>query len=341
MPVSNREVNMAGEALVNWRGGDNEELFDSSFDKVFAFRATHAYPLRVSSTILGQRADKIDPEANVYSRIKRVSSIISKLRRIRTMQVTTMHDLGGCRAVVNTIDHVNELARQFREIKPRLDDPKEYNYIESPKPDGYRSIHFVVKYKSNHPKYVHLPSRRVELQIRSQLQHKWATALETIDLFTEQTLKSGGGAHYWKRFFVLTSSLFALQEHCPVVPNSVTNYNELVQEARGLWNGLRIRDQFDGWITATQVSIPRDHGTNAMYLIEVDTEKKTTGVKVFANVVQAYSEYGETEKKNQFIQGRTAVLVSTGKIDRIRNAFPSYYGDTKDFLNEVERIVRL
>lgn len=187
----------------------------------------------------------------------------------------------------------------------------------------------------------HYTSRRIEIQVRSQLQHKWATALETIDLFTEQTLKAGGGAHFWKRFFVLTSSLFALKENCPIVPDSMTTYDQLVQETRGLWNGLRIRAQFDGWITATQSSIPQDHGTNAMYLIEVDTEKKTTKVKVFSSLHQAYSEYGETEKKNQFLSGRTAVLVSTWNIDQVRNAFPSYYGDTKDFLTEIEGIIRL
>jgi hypothetical protein len=62
---------------------------------------------------------------------------------------------------------------------------------------------------------------------------------------------------------------------------------------------------------------------------------------VFTNLTQANAEYGEAEKKNQLLQGRAAVLVSTWNIDQLRSAYPSYYGDTKDFLDEVEGLVRL
>ena len=150
-------------------------------------------------------------------------SIILKLQRTPSMQATTMQDMGGCRAVVDTIDSVAKLTDQFKQIITKLDDPKEYNYIRHPKPDGYRSVHFVVKYRPKAKAYQHLPSRRIEIQVRSSLQHKWATALETIDLFTEQTLKTGGGQYSWKRFFILTSSLFAMKEDCPVVPGSVAS----------------------------------------------------------------------------------------------------------------------
>jgi ppGpp synthetase/RelA/SpoT-type nucleotidyltranferase len=332
---------MAGDTLVTWKWGQDEELiFDEAFNKIAAFRATHAYPLRIVTTILRQRARAVDPSATVYARTKRMASIIAKLVRTPSMQTTTMQDLVGCRAVVGTIEAVKSLAEQFRDIAPKLDDPREYNYVEHPKPDGYRSMHFVVKYVPKSRLFQATPSRRVEIQIRSILQHKWATALETIDLFTAQTLKTGGGLHFWKRFFALTSSLFAMKENCPVVPDSAANSEELLQEARGLWTGLRIRDQFNGWITAAQTLIPQEHGTNAMYLIEIDVDKKTTNVKVFSNLREAYQEYGNAERKNQLFQGRSAVLVSALSVNQLRGAFPSYYGDTKAFLDEVEGIVR-
>lgn len=131
-----------------------------------------------------------------------------------------------------------------------------------------------------------------------------------------------------------------MSEGCPLVPDSATNTDELLQETRGLWRGLRIRDQFDGWITATQELIPREHGTNAAYLVEVDVDHKSTNVKAFSNFIEAYAEYANAERKNRVIQGRTAVLVSAMSLSQLRSAFPSYYGDTKAFLDEVERIIK-
>ena len=340
LPVSHREVNMAAKRMVLWNYGSDEALMEADFDKVALFRATHAYPLRVVTTLLKQHARTVDPSATVYARTKRMASIITKLLRTPSMQATTMQDVGGCRAVVDDIVSVAKLTDQFRNISPQLEDPREYNYVTNPKPDGYRSVHFVVKYKPKNTAYQHLPSRRIEIQIRSALQHKWATALETIDLFTEQTLKAGGGQHYWKRFFVLTSSLFAMKEDCPIVPSSAANDDELLQETRGLWTGLRMRQLFDGWITAAQELIPQEHGTNAAYLVQVDVDKKATTVKAFSDLVEAYTEYGNEERKNRSIQGRTVVLVSALSVRQLRGAFPSYYGDTKAFLDEVEGIIR-
>ena len=49
----------------------------------------------------------------------------------------------------------------------------------------------------------------------------WATAVETIGLFTKQALKAGQGDEDIKRFFVLISSLFAMREECPIIPNTL------------------------------------------------------------------------------------------------------------------------
>jgi len=340
--ISNVEVNQAGKALLHWDpdSPDADAVFGLNYDKIAAFRETHVYALRVVTTLLRQRALKLDPGANVYSRMKRVTSVLTKLMRNSSMQVTTMQDLGGCRAVVEDIGDVLELARQFREIKPRLEDPKEYDYIAKPKPDGYRSMHFVIRFRTSIPGYGDLPSRRIEIQVRSKLQHQWATALETIDLFTGQTLKLGGGLAYWKRFFVLASAIFAQKEKCQCVPGC-SNYQETLQESRGLWRGLRIRDQFEGWVTAAQSLIPQDHGSNSMYLIEIDVEKKTTQIKPFSSdsVFSAFTEYREAETRNKPFQGKSAVLVTASSVNQLRRAFPSYYGDTKAFLKEIEQVV--
>lgn len=330
---------MAARRLVEWNYASDTDM-DADFAIVAAFRASHAYRLRAVTTILRRRAQSVDPVATVYARTKRMISIITKLQRYPAMQATTMQDMGGCRAVVKDMTAVAKLTQQFRDIVSGLEEPREYNYIANPKPDGYRSIHFALRYRPRIRGHLDFPTRRIEIQVRSALQHKWATALETIDLFTQQTLKTGGGQYPWKRFFVLTSSLVAMKEDCPVVPDSVASDDELLQEIRGLWRGIRIRDQFDGWATASRDYIPQEHGKNSMYLIEVDVDQKKTGVKAFPDALSAYSGYAAAERKNRHITGRTAVLVSALSVNQLRSAFPSYYGDTKAFLDEVEGLIK-
>jgi hypothetical protein len=59
----------------------------------------------------------------VAQRLKRLPTILDKLTRIPTMSVTTMHDLGGCRVVFETVDEVEELvpcaARAAAGAEPR------------------------------------------------------------------------------------------------------------------------------------------------------------------------------------------------------------------------------
>jgi len=59
---------------------------------------------------------------------------------------------------------------------------------------------------------------RVELQIRTKLQHLWATAVETMGTFLGQALKSRQGSQDWLDFFTLISSAFSFIEGTPQIP---------------------------------------------------------------------------------------------------------------------------
>ena len=73
------------------------------------------------------------------------------------------------------------------------------DYIQHPKPSGYRSIHLVYKYKNPiSPEYNGL---FVELQIRTRLQLAWATAVETMGTYLGHALKSSEGPERWLDFF--------------------------------------------------------------------------------------------------------------------------------------------
>src|SRR5438067_2325571 len=84
--ASNTEINLAAQRLVGWEYPKDDPRLDVDFDKVADFRASHAYPLSVVTTILRQRAQAIDPTATVYARTKRMISILRKLERYPSMQ---------------------------------------------------------------------------------------------------------------------------------------------------------------------------------------------------------------------------------------------------------------
>jgi len=197
------DVDRAGEFLVNEAAivanyaqtGDVDDILkyveeaDRAYSIINNWRSSHSYPLQVIKMTLLGRAKRVDTHAIVAQRIKRLSSITSKLRRNPNMKLSQMQDLGGCRAVLGTPRRVTDLVELYETAaaKNPTDRPeflKKYDYIAEPKPDGYRSVHFVYKYRTKAAGPAIYNGLRIELQLRSRLQHAWATAVETVSTFT-------------------------------------------------------------------------------------------------------------------------------------------------------------
>ena len=129
--------------------------------------------------------------------MKRLTSIIYKLDLNPKMGLGGMQDIGGYRVVLKDVKDLNRLKiiLENQKISHKLE--KINNYVEKPKISGYRSIHYIYKYSSKVEKYNDL---RVELQIRTKLQHNWATAVETVGIATKTSLKSSQGDDEWLVF---------------------------------------------------------------------------------------------------------------------------------------------
>src|SRR3989338_8220358 len=166
------------------------------------------------------------------------------------MRLSQMQDIGGCRAVLQNVDQVRELCQKYY-IKGDLKHKKvgEKDYITTPKKDGYRSIHLIYKYSSDKGKKEY-NGLLVEIQLRSKLQHLWATAIETVDFFTRQAIKSNEGQEEWMDFFRLVSAAFAKIENCPPVPNTITDEKELHYQIKKKEAELNVIKIMSGWTRA-------------------------------------------------------------------------------------------
>ena len=335
---SRRAVNRAGEVLIN--NSASEEERDESLTIINNWRASHNYPLNTFQMRLRQIAKNINPDSLVAQRIKRLASIKYKLERIPGMNMAQIQDIGGCRAIMKDASEVDTLVNIYkhesRGIKHKL--AKEDDYIIQPKESGYRGVHLVYKYRSDKNK--HYEDMRIEIQVRTLVQHAWATAVETVGTFIKQSLKSSQGEPEWLRFFALMSSAMAIEEGKPIVPNTPDNFVALRTEITRLAEFLNV----DGHLTAFRKSIEILGGdkriTNAhYYLLELDPTAGRIIIKSYAQtqLATASSDYLTLEKRIAN-DNRNAVLVSAESIEALKLAFPNYYLDTDIFLNHLRNL---
>jgi ppGpp synthetase/RelA/SpoT-type nucleotidyltranferase len=153
------------------------------------FRDAHAYPMGKLRLTLRSQIKRLGQDGHTVARLKRMPSIRRKLRT-QGWQLNQIHDLAGCRAILPSIDDVNRLVEAMRGIPHALH--REYPYIQEPKDDGYRCHHMVFKFRGKGDESYY-NDRRLEIQIRTRLQHAWATAVEAIGLFRGEDIKGGGG----------------------------------------------------------------------------------------------------------------------------------------------------
>jgi len=114
-PPSKSAVNRAGKALRGRFVRMSRREREDALSLVKHWRSAHGFPLNTFQMTLRKRAEACDPSALVAQRLKRLGAIDMKLRRFETMRLTEMQDLGGCRAILSSVDSVRRLAEQYRE----------------------------------------------------------------------------------------------------------------------------------------------------------------------------------------------------------------------------------
>ena len=108
-------VTAAGKVISKRRMSTEDLDMDTALSIAGNWRSSHGYPLHVFKQVLRNRAKHIDAHALVAQRLKRLPSIISKLERFHSMQLSTMQDLGGCRAVVRRVSNVDRLVKLYED----------------------------------------------------------------------------------------------------------------------------------------------------------------------------------------------------------------------------------
>ena len=265
-------------------------------------------------------------------RLKRLASVEAKLRRFPWMKVSRMQDLGGCRAILPSVREVRALVETCRQGHEEHELVKESDYLGQPKGNGYRSVHRVYRYRSRAGRNAAWNGHRIEIQIRSRLQHAWATAVETVDALTGTRLKTSGPANgLWDSFFALMGSVFAIEEGCPPVPETPATRSELRDEVRDLVRALDVEGALFGLGSTIQnVRLPADA---AWFLMSLDTAGRKVSIRSYGQrqFPAAQAEYLRLEAEYEGRPGFQACLLSTESARALRRAYPNYFLDVSAF----------
>ena len=296
------------------------------------WRSAHAYPLQVIYVHLKRIAPK---DTIVAQRLKRLYSITHKLSRFPNMSLATMQDIGGCRVVVNTIDDVYSLVNRLKSSRMRHEKKEEYDYIETPKADGYRSYHLVLSYQSD--KKYEYNGLFIEVQIRTHLQHMWATAVETMDTFTGNPIKIGRGSIENRHFFLLVSQLFEEYEKKGYSEKAVKN-SRVLKALREYSPTKRIIEKLQ---TTQRVSnFFEIQKSEDYYVLVLDMKNKQLRIMGFPTrrLEEATSIYDSLEKERK--EYEDVVLVSTNSFADLQKAYPNYFSDITEFLALLKKMLQ-
>ena len=177
-------------------------MSQEELNKLQEFRQTFQEPIsNVFNFVLGV-ARKVDKQCIVTYRIKRIDTIVEKLRRFHEnpngkMNLSRMWDIAGCRCILNSTDE-DKLYVLLKKIQKEYGrNCKVKDYVAEQKASGYRSIHVYVK--------DHQTQKPIEIQIRNKAQHNWATLVEIVDLLFGTKNKECGAESQLGRFLYLYS----------------------------------------------------------------------------------------------------------------------------------------
>lgn len=281
-----------------------------------------------------QRALQVNPNAIVAQRLKRLPTIVDKLERYPKMNVTTMQDLGGSRVILPTVGEVESLVGSLASAtRAQNTIVRKYDYMRDspgPKSTGYRGIHLVYEYRASQTEYHGL---KVEVQVRTELQHAWATAVETMDLFSGSELKYSKADPDLQRYFAVAGSLMAHAEGTTPVPGADGTQGDLQRELGRLEKKHGIVSRLRGYAAIVGEHAKSDR--RSTLTLELRRKEQQLSVTVHETLADAEKRLAGLEALND--ENLDVVLVGISKVGQLQAAYPNYYANTEAFTHFMDQ----
>lgn len=281
-------------------------------------------------------------------RLKRTPAIIHKIKRSidrwNKTQLARMQDVWWCRCIFDTLDEMYSF--YAKTIKNKIEwfrITNHIDYIRQPKKDGYRWIHIIFEYDN----WTDYDGLKIELQLRTKLQHSWSTAIEIIDSISDSKMKFWEGDKEYRKFFRWVSVLFEGKEWFKRWSRKKAKKKivELQQRLDILWelSNRTISYDFLNWMQ-NKLRNKRWNPQKNKRIIKWDVIIQLT--RNWKNInIKPYSWrppeelkilYLQLEKK--YIKNRNIDIVYLSS-DEIELAYPNYVWDAKKFIKECRHLI--
>ena len=313
----------AGKVLRESIPVDGSKVSD---DIIEAFRIAHAWrhsfeaPMRDVRQELSFRNTKLELGGSTAGRLKRMTSIRRKLKSRSLYQI---QDIGGCRIILPCLAEVQIVSDYYLEGQSRHEFLSEDNYISNPRATGYRSRHFILKVAG-------FPDdrQRIEVQVRTRLQHAWATAVEAAGLWLGQNLKAGEGDSRWLELFALMSQFITEEEGTHSVPGIASSAVNRKARLRELEADIDAIATLDGLRSAFKSIHPTR--ASGLLLLEFDATKKRLTVSNYS-WASSPDRYAAAERDAL----SNSVVVDVDSIEDLKAAYPNYFLDVEMFVQRL------
>lgn len=318
--MTNGEIDRLGERIkVN--GKPNAE----DLDLLQEFRKSYKDPLSRVFETLRNFAIKVDKEAIVTFRIKRIDTIIRKLHRFKdnpegSMALSRMWDIAGCRCIFNSNEESliyrlrDALIKEYGECKIN-------DHVSTPKKDGYRSLHIYIQDK--------ILNKKIEVQIRTTKQHNWATLVEIIDLIYSTKIKEGSNNVELQRFLFLFSKKENLNKD---------DKNELIKIERKYRIFKRMSEVFSkNYINIRRQWISQNQNNGSFYVIEAKNDFSST-IDLYRDFEEAESEYYLKYVSNSE-SNILLTYIKNAKFKQISKAYSNYVLTMHSFFEDYKTIL--
>ena len=317
MEFSKKQINKFADTV---RQGKGDRDYNMALLSLNSWREAHGPLMNHYFEQCNSLKDSIDSKNIIASqRLKRLPTILDKLNRYDKMQLARMHDIAGVRIIAKDISQLRLLQEKISKWDNLVDTD---NYISKPRSSGYRGIHFIFEEKGMF----------VELQLRTQLQHLWSTAIETTDIFRGTSLKTSETHDSWRDFFEQASSIFAAVESTPVLKQHKNlSLNEICNLLRENVEHNYILTTITGFaVTEPAIEIAKEKGTFFL-VITLNSHNKEVNIIGYkeADYDKAFRKYCELEQKAR--KTDMTVFASVSEIKKVQDAYPNFFLRLNEF----------
>lgn len=323
-PATKRKIDQSGKILAD-NATNDEILYILSEDILDNYRKSHLEPLTQITMTIQNSLSGYEGEYYISQRLKRKPQIIRKLRRF-SVRLTQLQDIGGCRVIVSKSENVDDIECIISDAsKENFKIVRRTDYREGGRDDtGYRALHLILEKND----------RRVEVQVRSNIQHYWSENIERTSVVYGHYLKEGDGDDIVIDYFKYLSDVLHLIERGYRI--SVDKKAELERRRSEAVNIIKSSDKAgiidtktnDGFIKALISKSDKNRGSLSNWIIVFDwnSGQFVTWDSVSRNPDEAMSLYKSYEEQYPESKKYEVVLIGSSSIETIQKTHSHYFG---------------